>query len=144
MILLDTNVVSELLKPAPARPVVSWINNRFAECAISSITVFELHLGIAKQAEGKRRDVFSESVTRLLRRFGPRVYAYDTPAALASARLFEHARRLGLGLHQVPANVLDLQLAGIALAYGMEFATRNISDFQGVGLTLINPWESAP
>ena len=90
---------------------------------------------------GKRRETLELTVSRTIRRFGARVYAFDTPAAQSAARLLERARTLGLALHQVPAKLADLQIAGIAMAYGLELATRNMADFKGMGLSLINPWE---
>jgi toxin FitB len=142
MILVDTNVVSELLRPSASPSVIAWLNRHFPECAIATVSIFELAVGAASMAPGRRRDALSDATARLLRRFGPRVYAFDAQAAQASAVLAERARTLGLGLHQIPAKVLDLQIGGIALAYGMQFATRNVKDFEGAGLSLINPWAS--
>ena len=141
MILLDTNVVSELARGVAPRDVATWLDRRFPECAIASITIFELGAGLALLPAGQRRNKLSEAIGRVIRRFGPRVYAFDAQAAQASVKLLEHARAHGLGIHQIPHKLADLQRAGIALAYGMQFATRNTSDFQGTGLVLINPWE---
>lgn len=140
MILLDTNVVSELLRRTPDATVVRWLNRRFSECAVSSVSVFEINVGIASLPQGKRRDTLETSVSRIFRRFGSRVYAFDTAAAHAAVSLSEIARERGLGLHQLREKFADLQIAGIAAAYGLELATRNLADFEGVGLTLIDPW----
>jgi predicted nucleic acid-binding protein len=142
LILLDTNVLSEALRPAPSQAVVEWLNRRFPECAISSITIFELGAGLALLPAGKRREILDAAIARTIRRFGVRVYAFDAPAAQAAARLLENVRARGLGLHQVPEKLADLQIAGIALAYGLELATRNVTDFEGTGLALVNPWEA--
>lgn len=142
MILLDTNVLSEALRPTPSAVVINWLNAHFAECAISSVTIFELAAGLAQLPTGKRRETLEAAVARVVRRFGTRVYAFDTPAAHAAAKLLETARAQGLGLHQVPAKLADLQIGGIATAYGLSLATRNIADFQGSGLELINPWDA--
>ena len=142
MILLDTNVLSEALRPTPSAVVINWLNAHFAECAISSVTIFELAAGLAQLPAGKRRETLEAAVARVVRRFGTRVYAFDTPAAHAAAKLLETARAQGLGLHQVPAKLADLQIGGIATAYGLSLATRNIADFQGSGLELINPWDA--
>lgn len=141
MILLDTNVLSEALRPAPSDEVIKWLNARFGECAISSVTIFELAAGLAQLPAGKRREALEAAVARVVRRFGTRVYAFDTPAAHAAAKLFESARSQGSGLHQVPTKLADLQIGGIAAAYGLSLATRNLADFQGSGLDLINPWD---
>jgi predicted nucleic acid-binding protein len=78
----------------------------------------------------------------MVRRFGARVYAFDAPAALAAVKVVESAGARGLGLHQIPQKLPDLQIAGIASAYGLELATRSVADFQGAGLALIDPWAS--
>ena len=140
MILLDTNVVSEALKPAPTRLVVDWLNVHFAHCAISSLVVFELNAGVAMLKPGKHRDALLAAVARAVRRFGPRIFPFDTAAAEAAARLIGVAREAGLGIHQVPVKLADLQTAGIAVAHGLRLATRNIGDFRGLGLDLIDPW----
>lgn len=141
MILLDTNVLSEALRPAPSPVVVTWLNRRFPECAISSITIFELAVGVSLLPAGKRREALDAAVSRMLRRFGGRVYAFDAAAAQAAAKALESTRARGTGLHQIPAKLPDLQIAGIALAYGLELATRNLADFDAAGLTLVNPWD---
>lgn len=142
MILLDTNVLSEALRPTPSAVAVRWLDMHFADCAISSVTIFELAAGLAQLPGGKRRETLESAVARSVRRFGTRVYAFDTPAAHAAARLLERARLRGFGLHQTPAKLADLQIGGIAAAYGLSLATRNVADFQGTGLELINPWDA--
>lgn len=140
MILLDTNVVSEALKPAPAPQVIAWLDARFAECAITSLTVFELRSGLALLSSGKRKDTLENAVSRAIQRFAARTYAFDAAAAHAAANLFANARTQGLAIQQMPAKLADLQIAGIATAYGLALATRNTSDFQGLGLEIIDPW----
>ncbi len=143
MILLDTNVLSEVLRPTPEPRIVAWLDRRFPECSISTITSFELRAGVALLDRGRRRDALEQAVVRMIRRFAGRVYAFDAASAEAAARLLGEARAAGLALHQVPAKLADLQIAGIAAAYGLELATRNVGDFQGVGLSLIDPWAPA-
>jgi len=140
MILLDTNVISEALKAAPSSKVVSWLDANFAGSAISSITIFELGAGLAMLDAGKRKAALENAIARLVRRFGSRVYAFDAAAAQAAAGLLGQARARGLALHQIPKKLADLQIAGIASAYGLDLATRNVGDFAGLGLGLIDPW----
>lgn len=140
MILLDTNVLSEPLKPVPDPKVVDWLNRHFPESAISAITVFELAAGAVLLAVGKRRASLEGAIVAMVERFGPRVYAFDVAAARAAASLLERARTQGFGLHQLPAKLPDLQIAGIAAAHGLSLATRNTSDFSGLDLALIDPW----
>ncbi len=140
MILLDTNVISEVLKPAPSPNVVSWLNANHPKAAISSITIFELEAGAGLLEAGRRKDALENAIARTVRRFGSRVYAFDAAAAQAAARLLVQARAQGLGLHQIPNELADLQIAGVALAYGLDLATRNLGDFAGLGIALVNPW----
>jgi predicted nucleic acid-binding protein len=140
MILLDTNVISEALRPSPSPRVVAWLNTHFADAAISSVTIFELEAGVGLLVPGRRRDVLESAIARSIRRFAGRVYAFDVAAARAAARLLGEARSRGLGLHQIPNKLADLQIAGIAAAYGLGLATRNVGDFAGLGLVLVDPW----
>ncbi|MGJ5042950.1 MULTISPECIES: PIN domain-containing protein [unclassified Bradyrhizobium] len=140
MILLDTNVISEVLKLAPAMQVIRWLDVNFANAAISSITILELGAGVAMLDDGRRKDSLQNAISRTIRRFGSRVYAFDAAAAQAAVQLVAIARARGLPLQQIPTKLADLQIAGIASAYGLDLATRNAGDFAGLGLSLINPW----
>lgn len=141
MLLLDTNVLSEALKPSPEPRVIDWLDLHFSDSAVSAVTLFELSAGIALLRRGRKRDTLESAVTRMIRRFGDRVYAFDAAAAEAAARLLATARASGLGVHQVPAKLADLQIAGTAAAYGLTLATRNTKDFEGLGLDLVDPWQ---
>jgi predicted nucleic acid-binding protein len=142
VILLDTNVLSEALKPAPAVQVIEWLDEHFRACAISSLTVFELRAGLVLLQSGKRKQVLEGAIVRSLRRFADRTYAFDAAAAESAAVLLAQARSTGLPLGQLPTKLADLQLAGIASAYGLQFATRNVADFSGLGLELLDPWSA--
>jgi len=87
-----------------------------------------------------RGETIANAIGRMLRRFGGRVYAFDLACAYEAARLVAVARTAGLGIHQLSSKFADLQLAGTASAYGLQLATRNIRDFEGLGLDLIDPW----
>lgn len=141
MILLDTNVVSEVTRGAPSKQARLWLNQHFAQCAISTVSVLEMKVGLAMLPSGKRRANLEMIVARAIRRFGPRIYSFDAAAANAAAALYEKARAEGRSLQQ-PGKFADLQIAGIASAYGLELATRNIADFEGTDLRLVNPWAS--
>ncbi len=142
MILLDTNVVSETLRPAPDVQVVRWLNQHTSDSAISAITILELRIGIAKLPAGKRRDTLEAFLERILRRFAPRTLAFDDHAAEASARLFAQARKARRSLQHLPDMFPDLQIAGICLAHGLTLATRNVRDFTGAGIKLVDPWST--
>jgi predicted nucleic acid-binding protein len=140
VILLDTNVVSEVLRPAPDPAVTLWLNQRSSECAISTITILELRVGVAKLPAGKRRDTLDAFLNRIVRRFAPRTYAFDEYAADAAAKLFAQARKSGRGLQNLPDMLADLQIAGIVAAHGLTLATRNTRDFVGLGIAVVDPW----
>lgn len=142
MILLDTNVVSEVLKVSPDPSVERWLNVHFSNSAISAVSALELLGGAMILPAGKRRDALVTAVDRILRRFAGRTYAFDDAAARAAAQLLERARSRGRGAHQLPEKLADLQLAGTASAYGLSIATRNVSDFAAFGIELINPWKA--
>ncbi|CAN5920320.1 type II toxin-antitoxin system VapC family toxin [soil metagenome] len=140
MILVDTNVVSEALKPAPANSVIDWLDANFEACAISTITILELEVGIQSLPSGRRRDRLHGAVMLALERFRPRVLSFDVTAVRSAASLFALARSRGLPLHQMPLKLADLQIAGIAAANECSLATRNVGDFRGLGIDLIDPW----
>ena len=143
MILLDTNLVSEFTRARPDPSVQRWLNQRFSECAISSVSVLELLGGAAAMRDRARGEAIASTIGRVLRRFGSRVYAFDLACAQEAARLVGVARAAGLGMHQLSGKLADIQLAGTASAYGLQFATRNIRDFQGLGLDLVDPWSAS-
>lgn len=124
----------------PAARVIDWLDGNFAKCAISSITVFELAVGVQLLDPGRRRETLNVAIARMTRRFEARIYAFDAAAAGMAAELLARSRAQGLGLHQIPAKLADLQIAGIASAYGLSLATRNTGDFRGLGLTIVDPW----
>lgn len=140
MILVDTNVVSEPLRPAPAPAVVAWLDAHFDSCALSAITVLELSIGVQSLPRGSRRDRLQAAVSLAVERFGGRILGFDEGAARAAAGLFELARSTGLPMHQMPLKLADLQIAGIAAAHGLRLATRNVADFRGLGIDLVDPW----
>jgi predicted nucleic acid-binding protein len=142
VILLDTNVISEALRSAPATSVLAWLDAHFDACAISTITILELEVGVQSLPKGRRRDRLHSAVTLAIERFRPRVLPFDEPAVRAAASLFALARSSGLPLHQVPAKLADLQIAGIAAANECSLATRNVGDFRGLGIDLIDPWSA--
>jgi toxin FitB len=140
VILLDTNVLSEVLRPAPSQNVVQWLNRNFSDAAISSITIFELAAGVAIMAKGRRRETLENAIARTQRRFGSRIYAFDAAAAFAAAKLLALARKRAHPLQHVQGKLADLQIAGIVAAYGLSLATRNVTDFAGLDLDLVDPW----
>ena len=143
MILLDTNVVSEPLRPHPAAPVLAWLDAHFEICAISTITILELEIGVQSLPAGRRRERLHGAVSLAIERFGPRILSFDEQAARAAASLFALARSGGSPLHQVSIKLADLQIAGIAAANECSLATRDVADFHGLGIDLIDPWSAS-
>lgn len=140
MILLDTNVISETQRAKSDANVAAWLNAHFRECAISSILILELRAGLAALPDGKRKAALRVTIDQTIRMFGLRVYMFDTQAAFAAGDLVAAARKLGSGVHQFPKKIADLQIAGIAKANNLTLATRNVRDFDGLALDLVNPW----
>ena len=136
MILLDTNVVSEAIKPEPHPSVVAWLDAQAAETLfISSITVAELLFGIGALPDGKRKDMLAARIDGLLDQFTGRVADFDTPAARRYADLAVKVRAAGKGF-PTP----DGYIAAIAAAHGFAVASRDTSAFNAAGLTVIDPW----
>lgn len=140
MILVDTNVISEALKPAPSFDVLRWLDANFEISAVSGITVLELEVGVQRLPSGRRRAQLQSAVALAIERFHPRILPFDDHAARAASRLFALAKSKGLPLHQMPAKLADLQIAGIAVANECSLATRDIGDLHGLGIELIDPW----
>lgn len=137
MILVDTNVVSEPLKPRGDPRVVAWLDRQPAETLfISTISVSEILFGIACLAAGKRRKRLAEAFeSAIIRLFKGRIVAFDLEAARAYASLMSAARARGLSIP-----VVDGQIAAIARASGYAVATRDEAPFRAAGLNVVNPW----
>ena len=134
---LDTNVVSELMRPEPDANVLAWLNNQPADTLwLSSVVVSELLYGVARLPDGKRRAQLALAVQAMLAEdFSGRVLPFDLEAAVVYADLVAMRERQGQ-----PIDVADAQIAAICLAHGATLITRNTKHFEGVGLTLTNPW----
>ena len=140
MIVLDTNVVSEPLKPKPSPTVLGWLDAQEPQTLyITSVTVAELLSGVAALPAGRRRNALERAMTdQVLALFGPRVLPFDTRAAQAFAKNHASAQSQGN-----PIGFADCAIASIASAHGYALATRNTRDFKGVEVALIDPWVSA-
>ncbi len=139
MFLLDTNVVSELMRLEPARTVESWIAAQVPEeLFLSAVSEAELRYAVAILPVGHRREALFSRMEGMLRRaFGDRVLPFDREAACVYAEMA--AMRRARGLHPDP---IDCQIAAIARLGGLTVVTRNVGDFEGLGIGLHNPWET--
>ncbi len=139
MIILDTNVLSALMRKAPEAPVVTWLDRQPAESVwITSITLFEARLGIALLPKGRRQQTLEAAFARLLKEdLENRVLDFDSAAATEAASLAadrQKARR--------PVDMRDTQIAGIVLARHATLATRNVRHFRDLKVPVIDPWEA--
>jgi predicted nucleic acid-binding protein len=137
VILLDTNVVSALMRRDPDPIVVGWLDGLPAESVwTTSITVFEVRLGLELLAAGRRRRVLEEAFAKALEEdFENRVLSFDAAAAQVAGRIAAQQRRSGR-----PVEIRDVQIAGIAAARKATLATRNLRHFDRLGLKLVDPW----
>ena len=138
MILLDTNVVSEAMKPAPDEAVRAWLDEQAAETLfLSSVTIAELMFGIGAPPEGKRKERLTEALDGAMELFADRVLPFDIDAARRYADLAVKARTAGKGF-PTP----DGYIAAIAAAKGFAVATRDSSAFEAANVTVIDPWKT--
>jgi len=139
MILLDTNVVSEAMKPEPDPAVRSWLDEQTAETLfLSSVTIAELMFGIGSLPKGKRKDRLTAALDGVLELFADRILPFDTGAARRYADLAVKARAAGKGF-LAP----DGYVAAIAAAHDFAVASRDASAFAAAGLTVIDPWTAS-
>ncbi len=138
MILLDTNIISEGMKPEPHPAVQAWLNDQLAETLyLSSVTLAELLFGVAALPIGKRKDRLAQMVDGLTEMFKDRILPFDTEAARHYAGLAAVARAGGRGF-PTP----DGYIAAIAVSRGFIVASRDVAPFEAAGLAVINPWNT--
>ncbi|MCT9000747.1 type II toxin-antitoxin system VapC family toxin [Chelativorans intermedius] len=137
MILIDTNVISELMRPNPAPAVLAWFGDQDAMALhLSAVGEAELRRGAAALPDGKRRErLIAEIDAMIAEDFAGRVLPFDSAAAKAFAAIFMDRRNAGR-----PISFTDCQIAATARAYGAAIATRNVADFEGCGVEVIDPW----
>jgi predicted nucleic acid-binding protein len=137
MIVLDTNVLSELMKPAPDARVLRWFDGQPGlGLFITSITQAEILFGLELLPDGKRRAALAKAADDLFAQdFAGRILPFDSAAAAAYARIVGRCRAAGR-----PISHFDAQIASIAHSRGASLATRIVPDFESCGLILLNPW----
>ncbi|MDE0107034.1 MAG: type II toxin-antitoxin system VapC family toxin [Bryobacterales bacterium] len=140
MVVIDTNIVSELMRSEPSTVVLAWMDDRPArELFVTAITEAEVRTGIAVLPEGRRRRGLGEACERAFGSlFAGRVLPFDSGAARAYAEIVSARRVLGR-----PVSQADCQIAAIACARGMAVATRNVRGFEDMGIEILDPWNAA-
>ena len=139
MIILDTNVLSALMRQVPEAPVVAWLDRQPTESIwITSITLFEARLGLALLPKGRRQQTLEAAFARLLEEdLENRVLDFDSAAATEAASLAAQRQKTGR-----PVDMRDTQIAGIALARRATLATRNARHFENLNVPVVDPWEA--
>jgi predicted nucleic acid-binding protein len=138
MIVLDTNVVSEAMKPDPHAAVRAWLNDQAAETLyLSSVTLAELLFGIGTLPDGKRKNSLAQALDGLMVLFRDRVLPFDTDAARHYAELAVTAKIVGRGFPRP-----DGYIAAIAASRGFIVASRDTTPYEAASVTVINPWEA--
>lgn len=137
MIILDTSVLSALMRQEPDPPVLRWLDLQAPQSVwITSTTVFESRLGLAVLPDGRRRQVLEAAFARLLDEdLENRVLPFDSEAAVQGAALAAERQRTGR-----PVDIRDTQIAGIAQARRATLATRNLRHFEGLTMPVLSPW----
>jgi toxin FitB len=140
MIILDTNVLSALMRQTPETPVVAWLDRQPVESVwITSVTLFEARLGLALLPRGRRRNALEAAFARLLEEdLEDRVLDFDSAAATEAASLAAERQKAGR-----PVDMRDTQIAGIALARRATLATRNVRHFKDLKVPVVDPWQTA-
>lgn len=138
MIILDTNVFSELMRPEPDAQVRQWVNGRRAdELGTTAITVAEIRYGIERLPDGRRKESLLSAASDLFTAFRDLIQPFDIAAAAWFGPIT--ARRASLGR---PLEGFDAQIAAICRARSADLATRNVKDFQETGIVVVNPWSA--
>ncbi len=138
MIVLDTNVISALMRTEPEKPVVKWLDSQPAASVwITAITVMEIRFGLQTMPRGRRQEALIRAFELMLKSMiEGRIASFDAEAGLHAAELMAQRKRKGR-----PAEVRDTMIAGIVLANRATLATRNTQHFEDLPVTVINPWK---
>lgn len=137
MIVLDTNVISEAMKPEPHPAVLAWLNEQASETLyLTSVTLAEILFGIAAIPEGKRKEMLAQALDGLVELFQGRVLSFDADSACYYAKLALIAKSRGRGF-----SIPDGYIAAIAASRGFIVASRDTSPFEAANVSVIDPWK---
>ncbi len=138
MIIVDTNVASELMRPAPDQPVVRWVHaQRASDLFTTAITLAEIAYGVERLPDSRRKQLLRATASEVFVAFEDHVLPFDAPAAVQYASIVNARDQAGL-----PIDGFDAQIASICRAQGASLATRNLKEFEGTGVELIDPWRT--
>ena len=138
MIIVDTNVASELMRPAPAQAVKDWVISQAAgDLCTTAITVAEIRYGLARQTGGRRRDRLQAAADEVFTAFSEYILPFDASAAAHYALIVSHRDDIGM-----PIEGFDAQIAAICRARNATLATRNVKDFRETGVDITDPWRA--
>jgi predicted nucleic acid-binding protein len=135
VIVIDTNVLSELMRPQPEPRVIEWLRKNAVVLALPTVAIGELRYGVARLSNGRRKASLQQALDALVTRFAGTLINYDVLAANACGEMLAAAEFVGR-----PMNLADAQIAACARVARASLATRNVDDFATTGLDLINPW----
>lgn len=140
MIILDTNVLSELMRPKPSPAVVAWVGEQLGpELFTTVVTEAEIFYGIESLAKGKRRKALLEAAEAMFtEELAGRVFSFESDAARVFSRIAAQRRALGR-----PISHADAQIAAIAQVRKAKLATRNLDDFRDCGIDVVDPWRGS-
>jgi predicted nucleic acid-binding protein len=137
VIVLDTNVVSELMRPKPAPVVMTWLRDQHGhDLFTTAITVAEIRYGIARLPKGRRQTALQQAASEIFAAFPGQILAFDLAAADAYADVVAHRDHLG-----APIDGFDAQIAAICRTHAAGLATRNRKDFADTGISVFDPWQ---
>ena len=138
MIVLDTNVVSELMRPSPAPRVVAWVREQGVDdLYTTAVTLAEISYGIARLGDGARKTLLKATSDQVFSAFRDHVLAFDADAASLYGGIVGNRDRLGL-----PIDGFDAQIAAICRRHAATLSTRNVKDFEQTGVSVIDPWSA--
>lgn len=136
MIVLDTNVLSALMRQTPDRNAIAWLDQQPRTSVwTTSVTILEVRFGLQIMATGKRRSLLMQAFENVLDKLGHRIASFDTAAAIQAADLMADRQRKGR-----PGDLRDTMIAGIVLVRHALLATRNTRHFEDLSVKVVNPW----
>jgi predicted nucleic acid-binding protein len=137
VIVLDTNVISEIFRPAPDPHVIAWLEDLTGDVAVTAVTLAELLAGVRRLPDGRRRSVLAERIDAALEPYRETraILPFDAAAAEHYAEILAARSAAGRPIHTA-----DAQIAAICRAHGATCATRNVKDFDGTGVDVVDPW----